>query len=248
MIALISYTIQSYFESITYAFNKKVIFYIFLLLILGGASAFYVFTFIWNESDSIFKTLLGQFSWFETNGFLTTAMTWIVKLFGTAFILILYRYIFFIVCSPILSLISEAVEKEYFKRNNLFLSTESISIFSSIGRSILMNGRNFIIEIAICTVLFLLSFIPLLGIIFSALSFLVSSYFAGVSNFDFSVERYYKYSTSLRWYAAHRLHVMGQGIVYMLFFWIPIIGWVLIPIWSTIASTIHYCKIAEGNK
>ena len=200
------------------------------------------------KSDSIFRSLLGQFSWFETSGFLTTAMTWIVKIFGTAFILILYRYIFFVLCSPILSLISEAVEKAYFKKHNLLLAEESISIISSVWRSLLMNGRNFVIEITICTVLFLLSFIPLLGIIFSAISFLVSSYFAGVSNFDFSVERYYKFNTSLKWYAAHRMHVMGQGVVYMLFFWIPIIGWVLVPIWSTIASTIHYCKIAENSK
>lgn len=243
----ISYSIQSYLESWKYFLKTKVLLLIILIIAITSISSFFLFSVIWNHSDGIIQSLLGKIEWFNTQGYFANAMSWILKLFGSAMVLILYRYLFYIFCSPILSIISSEVEHHYLLDNQMPVKNNSIGMLESFWRSIRMNGRNFCIEISICGILFLLSVIPLIGFVFSGISFVVSAYFAGISNMDFSLERYYQFGTSLRWISKYKSHILISGIIYMLFFWIPIVGWIVVPVWSVIASTIHYCKIESRN-
>ncbi|HUN15950.1 MAG TPA: EI24 domain-containing protein [Saprospiraceae bacterium] len=248
MINALIYTFQSYIEGLKYFFNRKIIFYIFLILLIGGITAFYTFTLVWNESDSLLKMIIGNIDWISDRGYLSTAFEWIIKIFGSAFILILYRYFFYIICSPILSLISEEIERLFYLSKGIIAPKNELPLISSFWRSLRMNGRNLFIELSITVILFLLSIIPIVGFIFAAISSMVSAYFIGVSNFDISVERYYKFDTSLIWYSMHRFDALFQGIVYMIIFWIPVIGWMAMPIISTMTTTIHFCKLFEASK
>ena len=67
---------------------------------------------------------------------------------------------------------------------------------------------------------------------------MVQAYYAGFGNIDYTLERHFNYKDSISFVKQHRGFAIGNGIIFMLFLLIPIIGVILVlPLSVTAAST-----------
>ena len=95
----------------------------------------------------------------------------------------------------------------------------------------------------------LLGLIPIIGFFSAALLFLMQAYFAGFGNMDYTLERHYNYKMSVKFVKQNRGLATGNGIIFMLFLLIPVIGVILVlPLSVTAATIVTVEKIQEEKK
>ena len=146
-----------------------------------------------------------------------------------------------------MSPISEKIEQHFLgtidkKRKGLKAQT------SAFARGIRLNLRNLIVEILWVIPFFIFSFIPLIGFIFLLLIFFVQAYYAGFGNMDYTLERYFSYKESVAFVRKHRGIAIGNGIVFMLILFIPVVGIIIVLPLSVVASTVTTLKALHPEK
>jgi len=97
--------------------------------------------------------------------------------------------------------------------------------------------RNILYEFSIIIPLLLLSFIPVIGIVFTILAFIVQAYYAGFGNIDYTLERHFTYRDSVRFVKRNRGIAIGIGIVFMAVLLIPVLGVILVLPFSVTAAS-----------
>lgn len=162
--------------------------------------------------------------------------------------LLLYKHIVMALSAPFMSPVSEKIEAHFhgdnFKHRNTTFQEQLI-------RGIRINVRNLLKEILITIPVLLLSIIPVIGFFTTILLFLVQAYYAGFGNMDYTLERHFKYKESIHFVNKNKGLAIGNGIVFMLFLLIPILGVILVlPLSVTAATTetikqIHSKRITE---
>ncbi len=149
--------------------------------------------------------------------------------------LILYKHIIMALSAPFMSPVSEKIEAHF--TGSSTHNHRNTSFTQQLWRGIRINVRNLGMELLLTIPILLISFIPLIGFISTILLFLVQAYYAGFGNMDYTLERHFKYTESLQFVRKHRGLAIGNGIVFMLFLLIPIIGVILVlPLSVTAAS------------
>lgn len=150
---------------------------------------------------------------------------------------ILYKHIVMALSAPFMSPVSEKIETHLTGETHEHRDT---SFKSQLWRGVRINVRNLGMELLLTLPILLLNFIPIIGnIVATFLLFLVQSYYAGFGNMDYTLERHYAYGNSVQFVRAHRGEAIGNGIVFMLFLLIPIIGVILVLPISVTAATKH---------
>jgi CysZ protein len=76
----------------------------------------------------------------------------------------------------------------------------------------------------------------------------VQSYYAGFGNMDYTLERHFKYSESIDFVKQNKGVAIGNGIVFMLFLLIPVVGIILVLPLSVTAATTETVKLLEAKK
>ena len=153
--------------------------------------------------------------------------------------LILYKHIVMALSAPFMSPVSEKIEAHLMGTTREHRNT---SFVSQLWRGIKVNGRNLLMELFLSIPIFIISFIPVIGFISSILLFLVQSYYAGFGNMDYTLERHYGYSQSVRFVSDHRGLAIGNGMIFMLMLLIPVLGIILVLPLSVTAATIETVK------
>lgn len=143
--------------------------------------------------------------------------------------------IILILMSPALTLLSERTEK-------ILTGTEYPFVLSSFlretYRGILLAIRNTIFQFALMIFLFLLGFIPFVGVLIPFALLIVSSYFFGFSFMDYYQERRkLSISESVRFMRANKGLAVGNGLPFALLLLIPLFG-SLIASFFTVVTTI----------
>src|SRR5690606_3720608 len=160
---------------------------------------------------------------------------------------ILYKHIVMAFSAPFMSPVSEKIEA-------YLLGVEgqqhrNTSFCEQCWCGIRINVRNLFMELLLTIPIILIGFIPLIGILSTLALFLVQAYYAGFGNMDYTLERHFKYEESIKFVKQHRGLAIGNGIVFMLFLLIPIIGIILVlPLSVTAASTETVTLIKNQNK
>ena len=154
--------------------------------------------------------------------------------------LILYKHIVMALSAPFMSPVSEKIEAHLMGTTREHRNT---SFISQLWRGIKVNGRNLLMELFLSIPIFIISFIPVIGFISSILLFLVQSYYAGFGNMDYTLERHYGYSKSVRFVSDHRGLAIGNGMIFMLMLLIPVLGIILVLPLSVTAATTETVKI-----
>ncbi|MCB0461691.1 MAG: EI24 domain-containing protein [Flavobacteriaceae bacterium] len=169
--------------------------------------------------------------------------TTISEIFGGLIIivlgLVLYKHIIMALSAPFMSPVSEKIEAYLLDENsNLVHQHRNTSFQSQLWRGIRINIRNLFMELWLTVVILIMSLIPIIGWFTSLLLFFIQAYYAGFGNMDYTLERHFKYKESISFVRKHRGIAIGNGIVFMLFLLIPIIGVILVlPLSVTAAST-----------
>ncbi|KAG1649021.1 Uroporphyrinogen decarboxylase [Nymphon striatum] len=98
------------------------------------------------------------------------------------------------------------------------------------------------------TVLFLLlSLIPVIGIFATVLLFLTQAFYAGFGNMDYTLERHFQYKDSIQFVKKNRGIAIGNGIVFMLFLLLPVVGIILVLPLSVTAASVNTVQLLKAN-
>lgn len=148
-----------------------------------------------------------------------------------------YKYLFLILGSPLFAYLSEKTEAILENREFPFSMQQFLK---DMARGISISLRNMLYQTVAVLLLIVLSFIPIVGWITPLFAFFIECYFYGFSMVDYSCERHQmSIRQSIRFIKDHRGIALGNGIVFYLLMFIPILGWVLAPSYAVIAATIH---------
>lgn len=160
---------------------------------------------------------------------------------------ILYKHAVMALSAPFMSPVSERIEKHFYPEARNHVQHRDTTNTEQLWRAIRINLRNIAYEFSITIPLLLLSFIPVVGIVFTILAFVVQAYYAGFGNMDYTLERHFTYRNSTKFVARHRGIAIGIGIVFMAMLFIPVLGVILVlPFSVTAASRVTLEKmIAE---
>jgi CysZ protein len=169
--------------------------------------------------------------------------TTISEIFGGIIIivlgLVLYKHIIMALSAPFMSPVSEKIEIHLLgEESKLSDQHRNTSFHQQLWRGIRINVRNLLMELWLTIIILIISLIPVIGWFTSLILFFIQAYYAGFGNMDYTLERHFKYKESVSFVRKHRGIAIGNGIVFMLFLLIPVIGVILVlPLSVTAAST-----------
>ncbi|MGJ8548524.1 EI24 domain-containing protein [Winogradskyella wichelsiae] len=197
-------------------------------------------------SDNMGRFIAKAWVWEWGKETFTTISTFIGAIMIVAIGLILYKHIIMALSSPFMSPVSEKIEEHITGVDRH--SHRNTSFQEQLWRGIRINVRNLGKELLVTIPILLLNFIPLIGnIAATIILFLVQAYYAGFGNMDYTLERHFKYKKSLQFVRKHRGVAIGNGIVFMLFLFIPFIGVIIVLPLSVTAATLKTVELLESE-
>ena len=224
--------IQAYFSAFELLNKLKLWKYFAIPILISVVTAILVFVSAYFLSAIIGDqiTSLWTFDWGKD--VVSTISNFIGGAIIIVFGLVIYRHVVMAFSAPFMSPVSEAIEKYYLG------DVHTDAKFSiTLARAIKINARNLFKEILFIIPLFFLSLIPVIGIVFTGLIFLIQAYYAGFGNMDYTLERHYNYKDSITFVRKHKGIAIGNGIVFMLLLMIPVIGIILVLPLSVVSAT-----------
>lgn len=171
-------------------------------------------------------------------------LVWII---GFLIYFLLYKSFTLIVLSPILGYVSEKTEVSYTGKEFQFTFKDNMRF---IWRGIKVACRSLLVELLCLGIIVLMSFIPILNILTPLLLFVLQSYFTGASLVDYTLERKkYNSMESYRFLSKHFFFTTVNGIIFTLLLLIPVLGFFVAPLISTVGSTISMINLlGDGEK
>ncbi len=249
--------IKSYSKAFTFIKKHKLTWYFLFPLILNiilfslGYSStvslstkWFVYIMDWLNVDA----------WnFWGSGFLSSMLLLFMNIVLRLLFILIFAYIggyiIIVLMSPVFAFLSEKVEtiltgNEYPFEFNQFIK--------DIWRGIKLATRNFLIEMGLTILLFILSFVPIVGLFTSLTLFIISSYFYGFSFIDFSLERKkLDIKESIAFVKTNKGLAIGNGSIFSLVLLIPFIGVLVsgfISIIAIVATTISTTETIIINR
>ncbi|HUX83956.1 MAG TPA: EI24 domain-containing protein [Chitinophagaceae bacterium] len=108
-----------------------------------------------------------------------------------------------------------------------------------VQRAATLAARNGTIQTIVLGILLVLSFIPVAGWVTPLVCFVVECYYFGFAVLDHACRLHrLSYSQSINFISDHRGLAIGNGLVFYLFMFIPVAGWILGPGYAMVAATI----------
>lgn len=161
--------------------------------------------------------------------------------------LLLFKHIVMALSAPFMGPVSEKIENYLLGNQNQ--KHKSGNFRTLLWRGIRINFRNLLMELMLTIPIIIIGFVPILGIVSTVLLFLLQAYYAGFGNMDYTLERHFSYRESVAFVKKNRGSAIGNGIVFMLFLFIPIIGIILVlPLSVTAATTETISLLKAQNK
>jgi CysZ protein len=164
----------------------------------------------------------------------------ILNLILLLFYFSLFKYLFLIIGSPLFAYLSEKTEAIIEGKDYPFSFKQ---LMKDIVRGVKLALRNMLWQTVYTISILILSFIPVFNFFTPLLALLVECYYLGFSMLDYSCERN-KLSTSqsITFIGRHKGLAIGNGMVFYLMHFIPVLGWLLAPSYAVIAATISLYK------
>lgn len=196
-------------------------------------------------SDNIGRFIARIWVWDWGKDTFTAISSFIGAIVIIAIGLILYKHIIMALSAPFMSPVSEKIEAHLTGQPKH--QHRNTSFKEQLWRGIRINVRNLGKELLISLPILLLKFIPLVNIFSTVLLFLVQAYYAGFGNMDYTLERHFNYRESIRFVRQHRGIAIGNGIVFILFLLIPVIGVILVLPMSVTAASLKTVGLLEDQ-
>ena len=228
--------IKAYFGAFSLISKLKLWKYFAIPMLISFITAIVVFGSAYGLSDNIGGFISKIWIWDWGKETFSSISNFIGGLIIVVIGLILFKHIIMALSAPFMSPVSEKIEAHF--TGNPTHSHRDTTFMQQLMRGIKINGRNLFMELLLTIPILLLKFIPVVNIFSTLLLFMVQAYYAGFGNMDYTLERHYQYKESLQFVRKHRGLAIGNGIVFILFLLIPVIGVILVlPLSVTAAST-----------
>ena len=200
-------------------------------------------------SYSISDTIGNYISSFWVWEFGKSTVETISTVFGGMFVVIigfiLFKHSVLALSAPFMGPISKKIEDDFIGDVQ---KTKETSSFKLLLRGIKISVRNLIRELVLTVPILLIGLVPVIGIFSAILLFLMQAYFAGFGNMDYTLERHYSYKESVAFVKKNRGLATGNGIVFMLFLFIPFVGVLLVLPFSVTAATLETVKLIHQKE
>ncbi len=193
----------------------------------------------------------GLKSWLDTLsssflGFIFTMGSLLLWLILLLFYFSLFKYLFLIIGSPVFAYLSEKTEAIIEGKDIPFNFKQ---LLKDIIRGIKLSARNSLWQTVYTLSILFLSLIPILGWLTPVLAVLIECYYYGFSMLDYSMERHKKTpAQSIYYVASHKGLAIGNGLVFYVLHFLPIIGWVLAPAYAVVAATLSMYPLKQSEK
>lgn len=158
---------------------------------------------------------------------------------------LIYKGLILILLSPFLSYISERVEED---REGVEIDISLKQNIKFIGRGVAVSTKYLLFEISGTLLILTLGFIPMVNLFTPILLLLIQGFFAGASIIDYTLERRNMNSTtSFGFVKRNFLFTALNGIIFILFFMVPIIGMFMAPLVACVAITRGTLELLENS-
>lgn len=237
--------IQAYTGALALISKLKLWKYFLIPIIISVITASLIALSAYGLSDNIGNFIARIWPWDFGKDTFTSISTFIGVIVVLAIGLILYKHIIMAFSAPFMSPVSEKIEAHLtgVERHN----HRNTSFKQQLWRGIRINFRNLGKELLITVPLLLLKFIPVVNIFSTISLILLQAYYAGFGNMDYTLERHFKYRESVQFIRKNRGIAIGNGLVFILFLIIPIIGVILVLPMSVTAASIKTVELLEKD-
>lgn len=239
--------IKAYFGAFSLISKLKLWKYFAIPMLISLITSIIIFGSAYSLSDNIGAFISKIWVWKWGKDSFTAISSFIGGLLIIVIGLILFKHIIMALSAPFMSPVSEKIEAHI--TGNTPYSYRNTTFAQQLWRGIRINGRNLILELLITLPILILKFVPIVNIFSTILLFFIQAYYAGFGNIDYTLERHYNYDDSIRFIKKHLGLAIGNGVVFILFLLIPVIGVILVlPLSVTAATTIAVQRINILNK
>ena len=235
--------IKAYFGAFGLISKLKFWKYFAVPMLISFVTAAAVFGMAYGLSDNIGAYISKIWIWEWGKEVFTTISNILGALTIIVIGLILFKHIIMALSAPFMSPVSEKIEAHF--TGNVPHAHRSTTFMQQLWRGIRINGRNLFMELLLTIPILLLKFIPIVNIFSTVLLFLVQAYYAGFGNMDYTLERHFKYSESLKFVRQHRGIAIGNGIVFILLLVVPVVGVILVLPLSVTAASVKTVEALE---
>lgn len=233
--------IKAYGGSFALISKLKLWKYFLIPILISVLTATIIGLLAYNLSDAIGDFIAQIWIWDWGKEVFTTVSNFIGATIIVVIGLLLYKHIVMALSAPFMSPVSEKIETHLI--GNSAHSHKNTSFNEQLWRGIRINVRNLAKEILFTIPILLMGFIPVIGVVSTVLLFLMQAYYAGFGNMDYTLERHLKYKESILFVKKNRGLAIGNGIIFMLFLFIPIIGIILVLPLSVTAATVKTVEV-----
>ncbi|AUP79307.1 EI24 domain-containing protein [Flavivirga eckloniae] len=243
MIKNIILGIKAYFGAFNLISKLNLWKYFAIPMLISFITAIIIFTTAYGLSDNLGAFISKIWIWEWGKETFTTISSFIGGLFIIVIGLILFKHIIMALSAPFMSPVSEKIENHL--TGNVQFTHRNTTFLQQLWRGIRINGRNLLMELVITVPLLLLKFIPVVNIFSAILLFAVQAYYAGFGNLDYTLERHFKYQESTAFVRKNRGLAIGNGVIFLLFLLIPIVGVILVLPLSVTAATTRTVEVLQ---
>lgn len=235
--------IKAYFGAFSLISKLKLWKFFAVPMLISFVTATIIFSSAYGLSDNVGNFISKIWIWDWGKETFTSISTFIGGLIILVIGLILFKHIIMALSAPFMSPVSEKIEAHL--TGNAPHSHRDTTFLEQLMRGIKINGRNLLMELLLTIPLLILKFIPVVNIFSAILLFLLQAYYAGFGNMDYTLERHFQYKHSVQFVRKNRGLAIGNGIVFILFLLIPIIGVILVLPLSVTAATVKTVNALE---
>ncbi|MDO7137800.1 EI24 domain-containing protein [Algibacter lectus] len=235
--------IKAYFGAFSLISKLKLWKFFAVPMLISFVTATIIFSSAYGLSDNVGNFISKIWIWDWGKETFTSISTFIGGLVILVIGLILFKHIIMALSAPFMSPVSEKIEAHL--TGNPPHSHRDTTFLEQLMRGIKINGRNLLMELLLTIPLLILKFIPVINIFSAILLFFLQAYYAGFGNMDYTLERHFKYKQSVQFVRKNRGLAIGNGIVFILFLLIPIIGVILVLPLSVTAATVKTVHALE---
>ncbi len=244
MIQAIFKSIKTYSEALALIKKLKLWKYFVVPILISVFTFALVFTTAYSLSDDFGNWLATIWPWKtgrETFALVSGIIGGVIMLIIG---LLLYKHIILALSAPFMSPVSEKIE--FYLTGSKNNNHRKTSFVAQLWRGISLSLRNLSWELLVTLPIVLLKFmVPLLAVLTVPLLYLVQSNYAGFGNMDYTLERHYNYKDSIAFIQRNRGYALGNGIVFIAFLFVPLIGVIFILPMSVTAASITTVKLLQ---
>lgn len=237
--------IKAYFGAFGLISKLKLWKYFAIPMLISVITAIIIFGSAYSLSDNIGHFIAKIWIWDWGHETFTTISSFIGGLIIIVIGLILFKHIIMALSAPFMSPVSEKIEAHitgktiHYHRNTTFKE--------QLWRGIRVNVRNLGMELLYTIPILLLKLIPIVNIFSTILLFLMQAYYAGFGNMDYTLERHFKYKESIQFVRKNRGLAIGNGIVFLLCLFVPVVGVILVLPLSVTAASVRTTQALNLN-